>query len=329
MLLGEVPAAGPAVEGLAAMFLFLAFIICIGLQKAWRATIGWVFVELANKIAAVRLPGILGGGRLFGPVVDFLRGVNSSVEHALGAAALKSEAGATWLWSMIAHQVTWMSRELRALAVAVEHRFEHVGGVAITDVTKLTKALSRATLHTLLHPFAVALQQLAVAEHALTRRVGRLEHAIADVLPHAIPGVIPRIGRLEREWDSVEHRVGRLERLLAPAAIVALIGATIFKLLPRFIRCPSFARWGNKLGCGGFSLFADLLEATFIGFAVADLCDFAAAAGWTAHELSPLLAELVVVEDALIGCHGADKPPDLPLPALTLPPVTLGLQLAA
>lgn len=329
MLLAEVPAAAPAVEGIAALFLLLAFVVCIGLQKAWRATIGWVFAELATKLAAIRLPGVLGGARIFGPVVDFLNSVNAAVEHALGAAALKSEAGAVWLFSTAAHQLVWMAHELRSLAVAVEHRLAHVGGVAITDVTKVAKGLSRATVHTLLHPFAVVLHQLAVAEHALARRVARLEAALPRVLPHTLPGILPRVGRLEREWDAIRGRVTRLERLLAGAGIVALIGATIYKLLPGFIRCPAFSRWGRMLGCGGFALFADLLEATFVGFAVADLCDFAAALGWTAHELRPLLVELVVVEEALVGCHGATAAPDLPLPALQLPPVTLGLQLAA
>lgn len=329
MLLGEVPAAAPAVEGIAALFLLLAFVVCIGLQKAWRATIGWVFTKLASELAAIRLPGIFGGGRIFAPVVDFLNTVNASVEHALGAAALKSEAGAVWLFSTAAHQLAWMAHELRRLAAATEHALGHAGRVTITDVTKLTKGLTRSTLHTLLHPFAVALHQVAVAEHKLARRVARLEAAIPHALPRWLPGVLPRVGRLEREWDAIRGRVSRLEKLITEAGIVALIGATIFRLLPDFIRCPSFGSFGRKVGCGGFQLLSDLLEATFIGFAVTDLCDFAAAAGWMAHELSPALAELVVVEDALVGCHGANSPPDLPLPALTLPPATVGLRLAA
>jgi len=323
------PAAGVAAEGLAALFLILAFVVCIGLQKAWRATIGWVFTRLAQELNAVAIPIGFTTLHVFGPVVSFLNSVNAAVDHSLAAAALKCEAGAVWLFSQAAHQLVWMARETRALATAVWHALEGVKHISITSVTKVVKGVSLATVHAVTRPIVKSVHAVVAAEHALTRRVGRLEHELATAIPHALPGLIPRVGALEREWDAIEGRVKAIERDLAPAALAALIGATIFKLLPDFIRCPSLGAAGNKVGCIGFGLLADLLEPLFVGFAVADICDFVAAIEGIAEELSPLLEELVVVEDALVGCHGADAAPALSLPALALPPASLGLPLAA
>lgn len=322
MILAEVAPAAPAAEGLAALFLLLAFVVCIGLQKAWRATVGWVFNTLADKLDAVKLPGFLGGGHIFGSVSSFLRSTSSGVEHALAAAALKSEAGAVWLFGQAAHQLAWMAREIADLSASTLHAVARFAGVTPRAVAGVTRAMVHAAIVTALHPIRTVEHALQRTDAQLWRSVHKIEAALPGLVPRGLTGLIPRVGTLERDWTQIKSRVSNLEKLLTTAGLAALIGATIFKLLPSFFRCPSFARAGNRIGCGGFQLLDDLLAGVIDVLIIADLCQIT--------RLMIDAAESSLVQDGLRGliggiddlllCQGTSRPASWAVRAAALPP---------
>lgn len=160
-------------------------------------------------------------------------------------------------------------------------------------------------------------------------RLREVEHTVERVIPKELKST----RTLAREAEHTATKAWEYLRthpwLAVTPAFVGAIAVALARLELGWLRCPSLRRIGRGIGCGGFAALEDILFAGGEALIVTDLCDFAAAAETVAQALTPILIELVDVENALIGCHGATAPPPLTMRAPQLPRVSNPLPLAA
>jgi len=198
--------------------------------------------------------------------------------------------------------------------------------------------------HEARHLIRALLHRFEGIGHDLGKRIGHVERGIgADVLPR-IRGLEREIhGEIVRERlraraaeRTAEREITNLWKWtrthMIQAGTLAFAGAValaLSRLGLGWLRCNSLSRLGKRIGCGGFAALEDLLFGAVTALAVTDICEFANVAMGTAELIRPALLELVDVEDALVGCHGATGAPPLEPSRLRLPTNTRNLPLAA
>jgi hypothetical protein len=264
-----------------------------------------------------------------------IHGIEHKITSILGRWVSYFEVQAGIRWHGLARVVSQLAADVEAAAL-----------MDWTIVQRLSHFLTRAQVHLLLkglHAIGkVVTEQTTVIEHKIVRvekivgtkansvvahRVG----ALAGELEHVIEWDIPRLRardhaiaeRLDRAWHWIRSHPLALPTTLAAGAVAVALG----RLGAGWIRCRNWNRIGRHVCRLPLGLIEDILAASVVGFAVADLCDFAALAETIAEQFVPELMALVDVENALLGCHGATAAPALPIGRLYLPPTNRGLAL--
>lgn len=278
----------------------------------WIPFLGQVIESPIHKIEA-KVSSFLGG--LETHIDASMGGYFHALADAVGRLA-DGEAESAW--------VDWTLGKALHLARAAVNTLPHHGTVT-SQVRTVVKQV-RTVIHTVYVTGKIAAH---AAPGIVTRQVG----ALTGELDHVIEWDIPRLWRRTR---SIENQLARLYRLarahavtLTTDAAVAAVAVALARLGGGWIRCRNWSKIGRAV-CGlPSALIDDLLLTSVTALAVTDVCDFADAAYTVAQELQPLLFGLVDVENGLVGCHGASAPPALGIGALSLPPVTAPLPLAA
>lgn len=258
-----VPVISEAVLGIATLAAVLVCIVCLGLREGWDHTIGYGLRWVANQIEDV---GVDVGGWLsvhpFGFVADVFRSVDHHVSHALAVAALNSEKAVAWLWHMTGRLFWWSVHETKHLAIDTWHSLEHFAVTTIPDAAKWARREAVEVARRITH-------EEAALRRAADARIGHLAHvAEADALhgiraaEHALDWSEAQVGALGRDLTGLKARVEALAHRLSPAALVALIGATIFTEFGLgWLRCHNVGRAGKRL-CG---LGVDAIDALLLG----------------------------------------------------------------
>lgn len=335
-------AAADLIVDLGIFALFLCFLL---LRKAWVATLGKLLLLVAQPFDKAEWKvSVFGRGFRFGFawVADWLRSVNAQALEILGAGIYATDYAAKRLWQWSAYLFEAIGRT--------------VGGIAewaYGELRHMVRAVMPAYVSARLHPLASKVEWLfhrlaAIEAHPTTivrpitrlidPRIGRLERevdtlsrAVAHTAPALIPLALP-VPSIAPGWvrtgiDEVRAQLGRVTRLLTPAGALGLVaGATLASLDLGWLKCRGVTRLGREL-CGLGGLLETILNDAIEALIVADLCEFVAALTYAAEQFEPLLLAFVDVEDALIGCRGITAPADLNVPKLSLPPTT-GLVLA-
>lgn len=101
---------------------------------------------------------------------------------------------------------------------------------------------------------------------ALEQRVAALERQVAKPHSIAVPGLPPRIGVIEREWDAIRGRLKNPAKWLGLGAFLMLLAKALEKMGANFIRCSNVKKYGRSI-CGmNTSLLESLLaDALLIG----------------------------------------------------------------
>jgi hypothetical protein len=318
-LLPALPAAG---EGLAALFPLLLWGIALALLVIWRHTVGALFEHLADSLDRVSVPTPFGHVRPVGFVAAGLRAADYAVQQALSVSAGAAERAAVYLFHKSVATFEHVGRELYRLAEATGWALQHV------ILHTIPHAIARHVAG-IVHRLGQTIHTLHVVEHALLRplisRVHRAEAWAEREIGFAhrdVARVRSRVGRLEHDLEGEAARVKRLAALVTLAGFSAFMWRWLGKYELRWLRCPSFARIGRQIGCGGFGLLEDLLTLSFTALALSDICTFAGSLTRLAEWYQPLLMQVVDVEDQMLKCKGGySKPDPLGLPRLYLPPV--------
>lgn len=263
--------------------------------------------------------------------------IEQRITNVFGTAAAKVEGLVGAMWHAQARIIDRIGQEIASHAGLLATLAQFVPGVGVLAHLYGLIQAARSLVTKLAH-------EVAGVGHSAGLSVRALAHRINTV-------VLPRIGRLEREYDRIidkdiaalRTRTKTVEKsledvwtyvrshpwTLVTEAFVGAVAVALSRLGLDWLRCPSLGRLGKRFGCTPWSILEEILAVEILALAATDLCDFAALVQTTADAFSPALMALVDVEDALVGCHGATRPPTLPLPVLRVPSNSLSLQLAA
>ena len=323
---GEVAPLAPLVIPLGEIAACLFVLGCIwvlrGFITALLGALGHVtsFIPFAGKVTSAVIH------RAENAVTDALGEAESYFDSKIGAALHEC-----------ARLLDWTYRELKNHAGLLYTLAGVAIGPAAVGAIRAGISVLHGNVHGLAHRVTDTYARVLRLEHRLQHtitagvlpRLGRLERAYDRVIDRDIAGLRSRTKATEAELSKVWDYVRSHPWTVVTDAFVAAVAVALARLGLNWIKCPALGRLGRRFGCGGFDLIEELLGAEIVALAAADLCDFSALVTSAAEDFVPALMALVDVEDALVGCHGATKPPALRLPALRLPPNSLGLDLAA
>lgn len=142
-------------------------------------------------------------------------------------------------------------------------------------------------------------------------------------LEQAIAGAAAELPELTFQGiDYIRGKLGELDlsKLSGLIAAIPLVGAIATSIAAKgWLWCDNVGNVGRAL-CGlPGDLVGALLGDALAALALADLCELVHLMQIAAGEFEPVLRELVVAADALIGCHGTTAAPDLELAGVELP----------
>lgn len=269
----------PAAIGLVDLGVFLALAFLIALSYAYRYSLGAALVALANVIGAVRLPGILGGGRIFGFLADALTGIDNEIRHALGVgiAALQT----TWneAVSYTAQAIHWIGHEIGALAHDTAQAVETLSVRQVTNVYKKVNPGLARKVGALAAAVAALTRQLehviAREAHVAKAKAQAVERAIALPAPISIPRTLPKVGTIEREADAALTRIRDFARRFGPAALLGTLAFALGRLGITWARCSNVSKVGKR-ACGmNPDLLDSLLADTLLIAGTVSLVEFA------------------------------------------------------
>jgi hypothetical protein len=327
LLTGEavpaVPFAFDALLGAVTLVLVLACLVCYGLREAWGHTIGYGLRWVADEIENVSVSlGWFGSAHPFGFLARALRKTDHVVAHALAVAALNTENAAVTMWHMTATVFWWSVHETKSLAVDTFHALEHTVTVIVPDAAKWARREAVSFAHSLVHQEAAARRAADDELHHLAHVAGADARTAGREAEHALGWSEAEVGYLDREIGSLKARLREIERTLSPAAIVALIGATIFNDFGLgWLRCSQVGRLGRAV-CGlPTSLFSDLLGLLGDYFVVTSICRVLPLLEDAYVEVGTPLVEAVTDASRAICATPDLWPPDPSTPGLYLPAV--------
>jgi hypothetical protein len=152
----------------------------------------------------------------------------------------------------LAVEKVWLPRAEHAVFSRAHHAFEVVIGHERRQVAEEIKVTRRVI-------------------HSTETKVENQVKAVAGTLAHELPAV----RGLERDFTGLKKRLHSLEKTLSPAALVALIGATIFQTFGlEWLRCKSNPFHGNKNACGLWGDLSGLLGLFAAALALESVCEF-------------------------------------------------------
>lgn len=269
----------PAALGLVDLGILLALAFLLALSVAYRYSLGAAIIGISRAIGSIRLPGVLGGGRIFGFAADALQSIDDLIRHELGVGINALQATWNEAISYTATVFHWIGKEIADLAYDTASAVE---GLAVKQV----KPWVAKQLHGALATVAALKARVLVLERqtvALARREAALakqkaqavEHAIAVPGTDAIPKAIPRISDIRRAADDALARIRDLTRRVAPAALVGAVVFAAARVGFGWVRCSKVGRVGRQV-CGmNDSLLDSLLADTLLIVGTVSLVEFA------------------------------------------------------
>lgn len=238
-----------------------ALLFCIGCVYVLRGFLQALLGALSSVVSVI--PGI--GGVTAGVIHSAER----AVAAALGNAESYFDAKLGLAFHELARLVDWTYREIKSHANLIYT----LAAVAFGQSAAAALRAFVAQLHSRIGGVVGSITHLY-------SRVLSLEHRFAHLIT---AGVLPRLGRLEREYDHIidrdiaglRSRAKEVERGLSDVwdyvrshpwtvvtdAFVGAVAVALGKLGLNWIRCPSANSFFNKRGCNAWSDLEGLLAA--------------------------------------------------------------------
>ena len=322
--------AAPVGLTFALMIDILEWGIIVALLWIWRRTFGKALLYLANLLNfRIHIPGVWSHTFNLGkPFAEVEHGMTEWMK--IQKVGLEIEIAWTWhalgeIWHKTARMLEWAVDETAGALGRLEH----------LTIPKWAKWAAAAALPAALFSKIVAAvvakirpeihKGVTVIEKTFPTKVIRIERkSVAVALPGAlgIPKIWKEIHGLTLRNLRISRRLHRVEGLFAASVMAAAMANALG--LGKNWRCITRGNIGRAARhlCGLDKWLLDfLLLGSVEAFVATDLCEFTHLLSEATKLQVPALMELVSVEDALIGCHGAEKPLQFKLPAASLPPL--------
>lgn len=305
------------------------------LRRAWVYSFGRLLTYAADTFDSIGFTVPVIHARIsLSFIAQIIRFVNTLALRFLGEAIDTTDTAAKRLWHYTAYYAEQTARVMGDLAESTWGELHHLRRWVIpayvtarlAGLTADVRTLTRELEHLAAHPTTIVrtvTRTLDPRVGSLEREVGLLQRQVAAAASGAVVPVerivtVPAAG-IAHGVDELRAKLGKLARTLTPAGVVGLVAAaTLSGLDLGWLKCRGVSRVGREL-CGLSGLIETVASDALDVLLVSDLCALTAAIGYAAEAFEPALIAFVDVEDALIGCHGASRPAELSLPALSLP----------
>lgn len=233
----------PAIPAVAGMFLFLAFVVLIATAQAWRATIGWLFVKLADLLDEV---SILGKHPL-GFVSAALRAASHNVWVALSTAALKCETSALFMFHWAGVMIRYMGQAVAELTGATTKTIERIVTVDIPHAAHAATIPLAQRLHGIDRLPARIEAEVANKLSAFRHGIDRIVNKARSDIRTAVRGIDATISNALKSIRGQSRRLTRVEKALGAATFAALVAKALARLGLRWLRCPTNKRMARGM----------------------------------------------------------------------------------
>lgn len=247
--------------------LLLLALVCAALiatSRGYQYTFGILLARLAHLFRRIRIGIPHVGGVGLGGVADAVDSVNSYILAKLGEGIDATSHALVYVWGRLAATLTELGDALgslaeeteRALLVLRRHTIPTLiaaavgpGGYLLAQIVARVMPLVRAIPHA-----------VDTVTHVVVKRVVRVEHTTVKLTKHfyrtvvvasaaAVAGILPRVGRLERQEKAAAKRLGKLERVGGTVAVGTVAGIALGRLGLGWTRCSKVGRLG-RAACG-------------------------------------------------------------------------------
>lgn len=295
-------AVAPAIVELAVLSLIIFLLL---LRRAWVSTFGRLLRGAADKIDSLHKdiplpwPGKRLRFRLWG-LAGVLRAIDQQALNLLGAGIEANQWAAHNLWHWIAYMLDSIGRVVGDHAEAVEAELRRLWERSLPAYVSARLHPLASKVEWIIHRLEHEASQAQAAARPLTRaldpRVAQLEAEVARLAAVATtfgaavlapPVAIPRpdVHGVTRGIDDLRARLGRLSRLLNPAAVLGLVAAALATLRLGWLKCGNVRRAGEHVCRMDAGVLDGLLAGTLAVFGTVSLVEFA-------EELSGLMDEI-------------------------------------
>lgn len=275
----------PVALDLAAILVaFCVFLIAWLLLQGYRNTFGLLLGKIAEETADLSIAGV----HPFGWLSSGLKRIDHFVLYSLGLVVQSS----AWAWHKLIGQLASFIHETMSLigdlAEATEQGLSYVTRHAIPlavnavfgPLASVVYALRKQLAHLLAQVAHLAATATHTVTHEVTKQLVRVEKTvqvrtktIVVATAGAVAGALPRLGRVERELKGVDETLKDTLRKVAPAAILAVVVASLARLGLSWTRCSRVGKVGRSV-CGmDDSLLESLLTDALLIFSTISIVE--------------------------------------------------------
>lgn len=250
-----------------------AFLVMLGLQKGWQASLGALFRSLADAIDRIPTLHVFKLHVGFGAIAAAIRDADASVYNWIGQAVRATESVPASFIRYMADVFSKPAQQVALMAADLLHTLTLLRTVVVPRMIAAHVAWIPRHLIALAHRLdALALRAPVHIVHAVTRVV---PHITRVTIAKAVAVPWPRIGRVERDAAQLGKRIDRLAHRVAPAALAASIGLVLARTVGGWIKCSRVKKVGRGV-CGmDDGLLESLLADTALIVGTVSLVEFA------------------------------------------------------
>lgn len=255
-----------------ALLAICGLLICFAF--AYRMTMGAALRWAADQLDGIRIGGrIFGGVHPFSPLAARLRNLDTTIMRYLGTAIEATSHAWKTGWNYTAYAFEQMGDAIAGAAEDTFHALDHYRRYVIPAALSAAVGPLAALVYQLRHLIDA---KAHVVIRTVVHTVTRIEHTtVAKAVAIARPLPFPRLGQLEREAAATESRLRDYARRISPAALAAIVVATLARLGLGWLRCSRVNRLGRRV-CGmDESVLESLLADTLLIVGTISLVEFA------------------------------------------------------
>ena len=220
--------------------------------------------------------------------IPLVGGLFSSAAHtlqhafvsALAPAAEGAQSIAGAALHALAREIDWLGREIRRHSNLLYTIAALLVGPAVVNALRAGIAVLHGNVHAAQRQITATYTRVLNLEHRLQHqvtagvlpRLGRLEREYDHIIDKDIAGLRARTKTVEKSLDDVWKYVRAHPWTLVTDAFVGAVAVALSRLDLGWIRCPSMGKLFGKWGCGIGSLLDDLLSIVVSALILENVC---------------------------------------------------------